>query len=65
MSLTRDKSNDLVTVCCPACDSPKEVKRGREERTTISKPCGEQMLDKTSYLIEKNNRKNNKIELVK
>ena len=58
----RNKSNDLVTIFCPGCDGTKEVKRGKDERTTICKPCGEQMLDKTSYLIEKNLRKNNKVE---
>ena len=58
----RDKSNDLVTIHCPGCDSTKEVKRGKDERTTICKPCGEQLLDKNSYLIEKNARKNNKVE---
>ena len=58
----RNKSNDLVTIFCPGCDGTKEVKRGKDERTTICKPCNEQMLDKNSYLIEKNARKNNKVE---
>ena len=58
----RNKSNDLVIIFCPGCDIPKEVKRGKDERTTICKPCNEQMLDKNSYLIEKNARKNNKVE---
>ena len=58
----RNKSNDLVTIFCPGCDGIKEVKRGKDERTTICKPCGEQLLDKNSYLIEKNARKNNKVE---
>ena len=57
----RDKSNDLVTIHCPGCDSKKEVKRGtKEERLTFCKQCGEQMLDYNSYLIEKNIKKNNK-----
>ena len=58
----RNKSNDLVTIFCPGCDGTKEVKRGKDERTTICKPCGEQLLDNNSYLIEKNARKNNKVE---
>ena len=58
----RDKSNDLVTLHCVVCTRPKEVKRGKEERLTFCKKCGEQMLDYNSYLIEKNARKNNKVE---
>ena len=58
----RDKSNDLVTLHCVVCTRPKEVKRGKEERLTFCKQCGEQMLDYNSYLIEKNARKNNKVE---
>ena len=58
----RDKSNDLVTLRCVVCTRPKEVKRGKEERLTFCKQCGEQMLDYNSYLIEKNARKNNKVE---
>ena len=58
----RDKSNDLVTLYCHVCDSTKEVKKGKDERTTICEPCGEQVLDKPSYLIEKNIRKNNKVK---
>ena len=53
----RDKSNDLVTLYCHVCDSTKEVKRGKDERTTICEPCGEQMLDHNSYLVEKNIKK--------
>ncbi|MCS5616061.1 MAG: hypothetical protein NZ771_09685 [Candidatus Marinimicrobia bacterium] len=57
----RDKSNDLVTIYCPGCDDKKEVKRGtKEERSTIC--CGEPMLGFNFYLIEKNTRKNNKVE---
>ena len=56
----RDKSNDLVRIYCPGCDSTKDVKRGKEERTTFCKQCDEQMLDYNSYLIEKNIKKNNK-----
>ena len=59
----RDKSNDLVTIHCPGCDSTKEVKRGtKEERLTFCKQCGQPMLDHNFYLIEKNYRKNNKVE---
>ena len=59
----RDKSNDLVTIYCPGCDSKKEVKRGtKEERLTFCKKCGQPMLGYNFYLIEKNTRKNNKIE---
>ena len=59
----RDKSNDLVTIYCPGCDSKKEVKRGtKEERLTFCKKCGQPMLGYNFYLIEKNTRKNNKVE---
>ena len=51
----RDKSNDLVTIYCPGCDSKKEVKRGtKEERLTFCKKCGQPMLGYNFYLIEKN-----------
>ena len=53
----RDKSNDLVTLYCHVCDSTKEVKKGKDERTTICEPCGEQMLDRYDYLVEKNIKK--------
>ena len=57
----RDKSNDLVTIYCPGCDSKKEVKRGtKEERLTFCKQCSELMLGYNFYLIEKNYRKNDK-----
>ena len=57
----RDKSNDLVTIHCPGCDSKKEVKRGtKEERLTFCKQCSELMLGYNFYLIEKNYRKNDK-----
>ena len=59
----RDKSNDLVTIYCPGCDSKKEVKRGtKEERLTFCKKCGQPMLGYNFYRIEKNTRKNNKVE---
>ena len=62
----RDKSNDLVTIYCPGCDSKKEVKRGtKEERLTFCKKCGQPMLGYNFYLIEKNTRKNMKVESVK
>ena len=58
---SRDKSNDLVTIYCPGCDSKKEVKRGtKEERLTFCKQCGQPMLGYNFYLIEKNYRKNDK-----
>ena len=57
----RDKSNDMATLHCVVCDDKKEVKRGtKEERSTIC--CGEPMLGFNFYLIEKNTRKNNKVE---
>jgi hypothetical protein len=57
----RDKSNDMATLHCVVCDNKKEVKRGtKEERSTIC--CGEPMLGFNFYLIEKNTRKNNKVE---
>jgi len=57
----RDKSNDMATLHCVVCDNKKEVKRGtKEERSTIC--CGEPMLGFNFYKIEKNTRKNNKVE---
>ena len=57
----RDKSNDLVKIYCPGCNNTKEVKKGKEERTTLCQPCDEQMLDHYSYLNEINARNNTQV----
>ena len=59
----RDKSNDLATLHCVVCTKPKEVKRGKEDRSTHC--CGEQMLFYNEYLHEKSYRKEEEDKKVK